>query len=171
MEKILEAKSTDTVMSLFGSFDSNVKLIEREMDVRITNKDTIIKIIGDNCEKAANVVSRLINEIELGETLTEQNIRYAIFSVNEDIDYVPPAKGDYICITAKGKSVKCKTYGQKNYIQKIRDNTVVIAIGQSPIHLFARLQRVLRLRNGAVSSLLRKLMRQLVRTFMPVEML
>ena len=129
MEKILEAKSTDTVMSLFGSFDSNVKLIEREMGVRITNKDTQIKVIGDNCDKAAAVLSRLIDEIEIGEPLTEQNIRYAIFSVNEDIEYVPPAKGDYICITAKGKSVKCKTHGQKNYIQKIRDNTVVIAIG------------------------------------------
>jgi phosphate starvation-inducible PhoH-like protein len=129
MERILEATSTDTLMSLFGSFDANVKLIEREMGVRITNKDTQIKIIGDNCDKAAAVISRLIDEIEIGETLNEQNIRYAIFSVNEDIEYVPPAKGDYICITAKGKSVKCKTHGQKNYIQKIRDNTVVIAIG------------------------------------------
>lgn len=129
MERILEATSTDTVMSLFGSFDANVKLIEREMGVRITNKDTQIKIIGDNCDKAAAVLSRLIDEIEIGEPLTEQNIRYAIFSVNEDIEYVPLAKGDYICITAKGKSVKCKTHGQKNYIQKIRDNTVVIAIG------------------------------------------
>ena len=129
MERILEATSTDTLMSLFGSFDANVKLIEREMGVRITNKDTQIKIIGDNCDKAAAVLSRLIDEIEIGETLNEQNIRYAIFSVNEDIVYVPPAKGDYICITAKGKSVKCKTHGQKNYIQKIRDNTVVIAIG------------------------------------------
>ena len=60
-----------------------------------------------------------IDEIEIGEPLTEQNIRYAIFSVNENIEYVPPAKGDYICITSKGKAVKCKTHGQKNYIQKI----------------------------------------------------
>ena len=129
MEKIIEAKSTDTVMSLFGSFDSNVKLIEREMNVKITNRDTQIKIIGENADKAAAVIERLIDEIEVGESLTEQNIRYAIFSVNEDIGYVPPAKGDYICITSKGKAVKCKTHGQKNYIQKIRDNTVVIAIG------------------------------------------
>lgn len=129
MEKIIEAKSTDTVMSLFGSFDSNVKLIEREMNVKIVNRDTQIKIIGENADKTAAVLERLIDEIEAGEALTEQNIRYAIFSVNEDISYVPPAKGDYICITSKGKAVKCKTHGQKNYIQKIRDNTVVIAIG------------------------------------------
>ncbi len=129
MEKIIEGGSLDNVMSLFGSFDRNIKLIEKEMDVKITNRDTQIKILGENCEKAASVIERLIGEIEMGETLTEQNIRYAIFAVNEDIQYIAPAKGDYICITAKGKPVKCKTHGQKNYIQKIRDNTVVIAIG------------------------------------------
>ena len=129
MERIIEGGSIDTVMSLFGSFDRNVKLIEKEMDVKITNKDTSVKIIGENCDKVASVLERLIGEIESGETLTEQNIRYAIFAVNEDIQYIAPAKGDYICITAKGKPVKCKTHGQKNYIQKIRDNTVVIAIG------------------------------------------
>jgi len=129
MEKIVEAKSIDTVMSLFGSFDANIKLIEREMDVRVTNRETQIKVSGEKCIEAANVIERLICEIENGETLNEQNIRYAIFSVQEDIEYIPPAKGDYICITAKGKSVKCKTFGQKNYIQKIKDNTIVIAIG------------------------------------------
>ena len=129
MERIIEGGSLDTVMSLFGSFDRNIKLIEKEMDVKITNRDTQIKIMGDNCDKTASVIERLIGEIEIGETLTEQNIRYAIFAANEDIEYIAPAKGDYICITAKGKPVKCKTHGQKNYIQKIRDNTVVIAIG------------------------------------------
>ena len=116
-------------MTLFGSFDENVKLIERETGVRIVPQDTTLRIIGDNAEKAYEVIRRLMADIESGNPVTEQSIRYAIFAVDENIDFVPPAQGDYICITAKGKSVKCKTYGQKNYIQKIRDNTVVIAIG------------------------------------------
>ena len=116
-------------MTLFGSFDENVKLIERETGVRIVPQDTTLRIIGDNAEKAHEVIRRLMADIESGNSITEQSIRYAIFAVDENIDFVPPAQGDYICITAKGKSVKCKTYGQKNYIQKIRDNTVVIAIG------------------------------------------
>lgn len=116
-------------MTLFGSFDENVKLIERETGVRIVPQDTTLRIIGDNAEKAHEVIRRLMADIESGNPITEQSIRYAIFAVDENIDFVPPAQGDYICITAKGKSVKCKTYGQKNYIQKIRDNTVVIAIG------------------------------------------
>lgn len=116
-------------MTLFGSFDENVKLIERETGVRIVPQDATLRIIGDNAEKAYEVIRRLMADIESGNPVTEQSIRYAIFAVDENIDFVPPAQGDYICITAKGKSVKCKTYGQKNYIQKIRDNTVVIAIG------------------------------------------
>ena len=129
MEKTYDAKSNDDVMTLFGSFDENVKLIERETSVRIVPQDTTLRIIGDNAEKAYEVIRRLMADIESGNPVTEQSIRYAIFAVDENIDFVPPAQGDYICITAKGKSVKCKTYGQKNYIQKIRDNTVVIAIG------------------------------------------
>ena len=129
MEKTYDAKSNDDVMTLFGSFDENVKLIERETGVRIVPQDTTLRIMGDNAEKAYEVIRRLMADIESGNPVTEQSIRYAIFAVDENIDFVPPAQGDYICITAKGKSVKCKTYGQKNYIQKIRDNTVVIAIG------------------------------------------
>ena len=56
MERIIEGGSIDTVMSLFGSFDSNIKLIEREMNVKITNRDTQIKIMGDNCDKTASVI-------------------------------------------------------------------------------------------------------------------
>ena len=92
MERILEVKSIDTLMTLFGSFDANVKLIEREMDVKITNKDTMIKIIGDNCDKTANVLQRLIDEIEIGETLTEQNIRYAIFPLRRTLIMFLPQK-------------------------------------------------------------------------------
>ena len=129
MEKTYEAKSIDEVMALFGSFDENVKLIERELGVRISNHGTDVKIMGDGAERAYSVICRLMKEAEDGGEINEQSIRYAVFAVDENIDYVPAGNGDCICITAKGKSIKCKTHGQKNYISKIRENTVVIAIG------------------------------------------
>lgn len=129
MERIIELASNDTVIELFGSFDRNIKLIENELGVRITNKDTQIKVIGENALLAQKVIERLASMIENGEELNEQNIRYAIFAVKDNIDFVPSKKGDVICITASGKSVKPKTLGQKNYVQKIRDNTIVISIG------------------------------------------
>lgn len=129
MEKIYEAKSMDSVMSVFGSFDQNIKLIEKELDVKISNSDNIIKIVGSDAEKAAAVVEQLASLSESGEELTEQNVRYAIFMAKEGIEYVPAAKGDYICLTGKGKPIKCKTQGQKDYVQKIKDNIVTIAVG------------------------------------------
>ena len=48
MERILEATSTDTVMSLFGSFDSNIKLIEREKAEPKPGRYNHIQRMGDN---------------------------------------------------------------------------------------------------------------------------
>ncbi len=129
MEKTYEAKSMESVMNVFGSYDCNVKLIEKELDVKISNSGNIIKMSGSGAEKAAAVVAQLASLSESGEELTEQNVRYAILMANEGIEYVPPAKGDYICLTGSGKPIKCKTHGQKNYIQKIKDNIVTIAVG------------------------------------------
>ncbi len=129
MEKTYEAKSLSSVMDVFGSFDENVKLIERELDVKISNSGNTIKMTGADAEKAAAVVEQLASLSEQGEELTEQNVRYAIFMAQEGIEYVPAAKGDYICLTGNGKPIKCKTQGQKNYVQKIRDSIVTIAVG------------------------------------------
>ena len=129
MEKTYEAKSLDIVMSIFGSFDENVKLIEKEFDVRISNRDNVIKLVGPDAEKAESVISQLAATVESGEELNEQSVRYAVFMAQEGIEFVPAADGDYICLTGRGKPIKCKTRGQENYIRKIRENTVTIAVG------------------------------------------
>ena len=67
--------------------------------------------------------------IEQGDTITTQNVNYLI-SVsgenNEEPDEVPL---DFVCLTARGKPIKSKTYGQKKYIDAIRKNTIVFCIG------------------------------------------
>ncbi len=129
MELTYETKSLDNLMSIFGSFDENIKLIEKELSVSISNSGGIIKISGDDSDKALDALGRLEAIIESGEELNEQNVRYTVFMAKEGIEYVPAAKGDYICLTGKGKPIKCKTQGQKDYVQKIKDNIVTIAIG------------------------------------------
>ncbi len=129
MERTYEAKSMESVMSVFGSGDTNVRLIEKELDVRISNADNIVKITGPDADKAEAVVERLAQIAESGEEPDEQSVRYAIFMAKEGIEYVPAAKGDYICLTGRGKPIKCKTQGQRNYVQTIKDNVITIAIG------------------------------------------
>lgn len=119
-------------LSLFGSFDENIKLIEKEFSVAIISRAGEIKIKGDeeNVDKAKRVINNLLGLLNKGEALNEQNIRYVISLVKEGSDdKLTALSGDCICISAKGKPIKAKTLGQKKYVEAIRDNTVVIGVG------------------------------------------
>lgn len=119
-------------LSLFGSFDENIKLIEKEFSVAIISRAGEIKIKGDeeNVDKAKRVINNLLGLLNKGEVLNEQNIRYVISLVKEGSDdKLTALSGDCICISAKGKPIKAKTLGQKKYVEAIRNNTVVIGVG------------------------------------------
>ncbi len=119
-------------LSLFGSFDENIKLIEKEFSVAIVSRAGEIKIKGDeeNVDKAKRVINNLLGLLNKGEALNEQNIRYVISLVKDGSDdKLATLSGDCICISAKGKPIKAKTLGQKKYVEAIRDNTVVIGVG------------------------------------------
>lgn len=131
MEKLLTAPSLDETIAVFGSFDANVRLIEKAFSVTVSNRDEAIKISGadDDCEKAAEVFENLFALVQNGETPNEQSVRYAIDMAKAGLDPEYSKTGDTICISAKGRPVRCKTAGQKAYVEKIKENTVVIAIG------------------------------------------
>ncbi|MBQ2388731.1 MAG: PhoH family protein, partial [Clostridia bacterium] len=79
---------------------------------------------------ATSAVSALLDLAAKGETLNEQNIRYAIsLSEEGNADKLSKLGSDCICITAKGKPIKPKTLGQQKYVESIRKNTIVISIG------------------------------------------
>ena len=119
--------------ALFGSFDENVRLIEKEFGVALVVRDSELKITGDDPEavdKATRTVQSLLTLIGSGENLTEQNVRYCIRMVGEDSeDKVARLAGDVICITSKGKPIKPKTVGQRTYCDNIKDNTITIGVG------------------------------------------
>ena len=118
---------------LFGSFDENIKLIEKEYGVTLVFRDSELKISGEDPEmtdRAARAVRSLVTLIGSGETLTEQNVRYCIRMVAEDSEaQVVKLAGDCICITSKGKPIKPKTVGQRTYCDDIRDHTITIGVG------------------------------------------
>ena len=117
---------------MFGSFDENIKILEKELGVSMILRGSELKIWGDE-EKvgyATSAVSALLDLAAKGETLNDQNIRYAIsLSEEGNADKLSKLGGDCICITAKGKPIKPKTLGQQKYIESIRKNTIVISIG------------------------------------------
>jgi len=119
-------------ISLFGNFDENIKMIEKEFNVNILNRSDEIKITGspENVDKAVNTVSKLLDMLKVGQEITTQTVSYIIELVKADKEEkVDEIIGDTICITAKGKPIRSKTSGQRKYIESIKRNDVVFAIG------------------------------------------
>ena len=119
-------------MALFGSFDENIKLIENEYAVGVIGRGSDLKITGEPeaVTKAAKVIDSLLKLVNRGESLSEQNVRYCMSLVNDGSEEkIEQLAGDCICITSKGKPVKPKTLGQKQYCSAIRDNTITIGVG------------------------------------------
>lgn len=132
IEQIIEFDALEQAVSLFGSFDENIKLIEKEYSVSIISRGTDLKVVGDaeNVSRASRALNALLVLISKGESLSSQNIRYVISLVNEgNEDKLSSMSSDSICITSKGKPVKPKTLGQKKYCEAIRNNTITFGIG------------------------------------------
>lgn len=132
IEQIIQFEALEQAVSLFGSFDENVKQIEKEYGVSVISRGTDLKVVGEaeNVSKAVRCLNSLLNLIGKGETLSDQNVRYVISLVNEgNEDKLNTMSSGSICITSKGKPVKPKTIGQEKYCNAIRDNTITFGVG------------------------------------------
>ena len=132
MEQIINIDRLEHAVALFGSFDENIKLIEAEFSVRVTARDSELKISGDaeNVMKATKTIESLLSLLSRGEQLSEQNVRYCISLINDGSEEkIEQLARDCICVTAKGKPIKPKTLGQKHYCSAIKDNTITIGVG------------------------------------------
>ena len=122
-EQSISVDRMEQAVSLFGSFDENIKMIEKEFDVGVVSRGSEIKVTGEaeNVSKGVRAINGLLMLINRGEALSDQNVRYVISLVNEgNEDQLPQMTADCICITSKGRPVKPKTLGQKKYIEAIR---------------------------------------------------
>ena len=131
-EQVLRIDRMENAVSLFGSFDENIRLIESEFSVTVLNRGSDLKISGEaeNVAKATTAIERLLALINKGEALSDQNVRYVISLVKDgEEDKLMSLSGDCVCITSKGKPVKPKTLGQKKYVEAIRKNTIVLGAG------------------------------------------
>lgn len=132
IEKSIEVERLEHIISVFGSFDRNLRIIESELGVKILDRDDKIHICGEekdvaNAEKAINGLLTLAAK---GETINEQNVRYVLKLVASGKENkISELAGDVICVTAGGKPVKAKTIGQKEYCDAIAHNTITVGIG------------------------------------------
>ncbi len=132
IERIVSVDRVEDLISIFGSFDENIKRIEDTYRVSIVSRDQELKISGD--EEAADLAVRTLEGLlalaARGESIDEQQVRYVMSLVESGTDdQISKMATDVVCITAKGKPIKAKTVGQQKYISAIQKNTVTLGVG------------------------------------------
>jgi len=131
MEQRISIERQEQAANLFGSFDENIHLIETEFSVTVANREGELHVNGEaeNVMLAAKALQSLLM-LSNRETINEQNVRYVIGLVRAgQEERVSELTQDVICISAKGRPIKPKTIGQKNYVGSISENTVTIGVG------------------------------------------
>ena len=132
MEQRISIERMEQAVNIFGSFDENIRLLEKEFNVTVTNRDGELRISGEaeDVMHAAKAVQAMLTLSSRGEALGEQNVRYILDMVRTGKEaQISELAGDVLCISAKGRPVKPKTIGQKEYIQSVLKNTVTIGVG------------------------------------------
>ncbi|MCC2230492.1 PhoH family protein [Hominifimenecus microfluidus] len=122
----------DHMQNVCGQLDSYMKKIERSLRVSLIPRDDAIKIIGPEgaVKKAKSVFSNLLELSHRGNTITEQNVDYALsLSFEEKDEQILEIDKDIICRTIAGKPIKPKTVGQKTYVDAIREKMICFGLG------------------------------------------
>ena len=132
IERSIAVDRVENIISVFGSFDQNLRLIETELGVTVLDRDSELRISGEaeNVMYAEKAINGLLSLAAKGETIDAQNVRYILSLVREGREAkIGELADDVICVTSKGKPVKAKTLGQKTYCEAIRKNTITLGIG------------------------------------------
>ena len=118
--------------NIFGQFDQYLKKIEKTFHVTVINREGTTRILGSEHQaaKAYDILTTLAELSERGNTITQQNVDYAIaLSAEERESEMIEMDQDLICHTISGKPVKPKTAGQKRYVDSIRKKMITFGIG------------------------------------------
>lgn len=128
----IQLDSPEEFIGLFGIREENLALFKDEMGVEIYARGDSVSLSGEPEKVAlAEITLNTLRDIlRRGESIDRTRIRYAIALAAEGkSDRIGEIMRDVIAITYRGRPVKCKTLGQKQYVDAIRDNTCTFAVG------------------------------------------
>lgn len=131
-EKLIEINDVSCIRELFGQFDENVKLLEEELEVQITVRQTQIRLTGreKSVELAFVIIENLLDGIRNGGTIDKDRVRYIIqLAKRGKGNNIDEWVGEIICVTYKGKQIRSKTLGQTQYSKAMKGNDIVFGVG------------------------------------------
>lgn len=129
---LLPIEHMDEIAGLFGVLDENIHVIEEEMHTRIHVGQEGIRIEGEEADAALceALLSTMLVMQRRGEPVDQSRLRYGIELAKEgNAARIPEIMGDVIALTNRGRQVKCKTLGQKRYVQALKDYELVFGVG------------------------------------------
>lgn len=135
--KVIRMKHAGATAKIFGSFDSNARMIEERFSVSLRNRegetgDSIV-IEGEDeaaLESAAQCIEYLHGLSQKTDVLSDQVVQYAIDMIGAgEGESLSELGGECISVTTRGKPIKAKTVGQRQYVESIRKNTIVLGVG------------------------------------------
>lgn len=128
----VQLENPTEAINLFGNSDSNLKIIEQELDVTVITRGESVSLSGEE-EKvslASQILDRLIFVIRKGVNISGRDVLYAIqMGQKGTLDYFEQLYEEEIAKNVKGKAIRIKTLGQRSYVHSIRKNDLVFGIG------------------------------------------
>lgn len=129
---VLSLESMDSCLSLFGTNDRNVPLLENELDVRLAMRGSDLRISGGepNVTLATQVVEKLKSLSQRHAQIDRTTLRYAVALAKEgQLDRLDDIAFEVVAVSHRGKPVRCKTLGQYQYVKAIREHELTFAVG------------------------------------------
>lgn len=131
-ERLFEASDNDAAFSICGAFNTNIEYMEKALGSRIVCRGNVFKISGeeDSVNKTFRALSAMADLYAGGTGLDEQAARYCVNLAAEGSEIkAKDLSVDLVLLTAKGKPIKAKTLGQKEYLKAIEKNSVTFGVG------------------------------------------
>lgn len=129
---IIDAGNTEDLQKLLGVFDENLNIVTNELGVAASVDGVCLKIFGpeEDAALAGRVLEGILKLIRTGETVDKSRIVYCIELAREGaIEGIEQVMSGVVAVTSRSKQIKCKTVGQKKYVEAIKKNTVVFGVG------------------------------------------
>ena len=131
-EKSIELDSVEIAAAVFGNCDRNIRLLEKEFSVTAVCRGTMLRLSGEaaNVAAATRAVEGMLLLIENHTPLEDQTVRYCLSLAHDGKEQrVRELTEDFVTVTVKGRPIRPKTLGQKEYLNAIRKNAVTFGVG------------------------------------------
>lgn len=131
-ERRITVQDSAQMQEICGSFDENIRTLEKQYNVSIVCRGEEIKITGDekSAVSAESAIQAMMHMSDTGQPVNVQTVRYVSAMVDDgEAGEIDALTENGVCLTATGKVVRAKTVGQKKYVDAIKKNTIVFGVG------------------------------------------